>query len=85
MANNMFADASSKRKAEQDKIIKTTENKNDERTIPQNVNKKMISAQVAISVYDKFTEINKKAGLKNNAVLNNLIWDYVSKHESEIH
>lgn len=83
--NNMFATASNKRKTEQDNIIKnTTEKPDDKKIIPQNTNKKMISAQVTISVYDKFTKINKQAGLKNNAVLNNLIWDYVSKHEGEI-
>ncbi len=85
MANNMFATASNKRKTEQDNIIKNaTEKPDDKKVIPQNANKKMISAQVSISVYDKFTRINKKAGLKNNAVLNNLIWEYVSKHEGEI-
>ena len=85
MANNMFATTSNKRKTEQDNIIKnTTEKPEDKKIIPQNTDKKMISAQVTISVYDKFTAINKKAGLKNNAVLNNLIWDYVSKHEDEI-
>ena len=83
--NNMFATASNKRKTEQDNIIKnTTEKPDDKKIIPQNTNKKMISAQVTISVYDKFTKINKQAGLKNNAVLNNLIWDYVAKHEDEI-
>ena len=83
--NNMFTTASNKRKTEQDNIIKnTTEKPDDKKIIPQNTNKKMISAQVTISVYDKFTKINKQAGLKNNAVLNNLIWDYVSKHEGEI-
>ena len=83
MDNNMFAKAATKRKAEQDSIVKATEPA-DKVVITKNPGKKMISAQVSISVYDKFTAINKNAGLKNNAVLNNLIWDYVSKHEDEI-
>lgn len=84
---NMFQNVSQKRKETQNSIIEMAEKsvkteKKDK--IPQSEGKKMISAQVNISVYEKFTEINKKAGLKNNSVLNNLIWQYVEKHDSEI-
>ncbi len=81
---NMFADASDKRNAEQKNIVNENTETNEIKSLPVNKDKKMISAQVSISVYDKFTKINKKAGLKNNTVLNNLIWQYVDKHEGEI-
>lgn len=84
--NNMFESASAKRKEEINKIVNSSEPKKEEAKVvyTKNENKKMISAQVSISVYEKFTEINKKAGLKNNAVINNLIWAYVEDHKKEL-
>lgn len=86
--NNMFESASAKRKEEINKIVNSSEPKKEKEEAKviytKNENKKMISAQVSISVYEKFTEINKKAGLKNNAVINNLIWAYVEDHKKEL-
>ena len=80
MEDNAFKknwnDVVDQRLTEQQNIMNPTDEQENKK-VPLNVNKKMISAQVSVKQYDKFSQINKIKNVSNNSCINSFINDYV--------
>lgn len=70
---NMFGSASENRKNSQQNLVNSSSDTN-------NFEKKMISAQVSVKQYDKFSQINKIKNVSNNSCINSFINDYVREN-----
>ena len=71
--SNMFGSASENRKNSQQNLVNSSSDTN-------NFEKKMISAQVSVKQYDKFSQINKIKNVSNNSCINSFINDYVREN-----
>lgn len=83
MEDNAFKknwnDVVDQRLTEQQNIMNPTDEQENKK-VPLNVNKKMISAQVSVKQYDKFSQINKIKNVSNNSCINSFINDYVREN-----
>ena len=70
---NMFGSASENRKNSQQNLVNSSSDTN-------NFEKKMISAQMSVKQYDKFSQINKIKNVSNNSCINSFINDYVREN-----
>ena len=70
---NMFGSASENRKNSQQNLVNSSSD-------THNFEKKMISAQVSVKQYDKFSQINKIKNVSNNSCINSFINDYVREN-----
>ena len=70
---NMFGSASENRKNSQQNLVNSSSDTN-------NFEKKLMSAQVSVKQYDKFSQINKIKNVSNNSCINSFINDYVREN-----
>lgn len=70
---NMFGSASEQRKDLQQGLVNASSG-------DINIEKKMISAQVSVEQYKKFSQINKIKNVSNNSCINSFINDYVREN-----